>query len=149
MRSSRKEEEQRLQEEDIKDREDEEEQRRGSFPDLEEEDFLPPMRNFGNMEGEFKKPQLTCISEEEIADIHLGEKLLEELENMENITSCNKVENYLMLSVYEQNLIKVGCRAEQLLQAHILIGQEVQLPSSDWTRVTELSLLFIHNTSFQ
>ena len=26
------------------------------------------------------------------------------------------------------------CRGEQLLKTHTLIGQEVQLPSSDWTR---------------
>ena len=54
----------------------------------------------------FKKPELTCISEEGIADMDLPDKLLDELEFLDNITSCNKVENYLMLSEYEQNLIK-------------------------------------------
>ena len=32
--------------------------------------------------------------------------LLEELEMLDNITSCNVVDNYLMLDEYEQNLIK-------------------------------------------
>ena len=32
-------------------------------------------------------------------------------------------------------------RGERLLQTQIVIGQEVQLPSSDWTRATELYLL--------
>lgn len=36
----------------------------------------------------------------------LPDNLLEELEFMDGITSCNKVENYLMLSEYEQNLLK-------------------------------------------
>lgn len=53
---------------------------------------------------DFKKPELTCISEEGIADMNLPDNLLEELEFMDGITSCNKVENYLMLSEYEQNL---------------------------------------------
>ena len=34
--------------------------------------------------------------------------LLEELEMLEGITSCNNVDNYLMLDEYEQNLIKEG-----------------------------------------
>ena len=32
--------------------------------------------------------------------------MVEDLEYLDNITSCNKVENCLMLSEYEQNLIK-------------------------------------------
>ena len=36
----------------------------------------------------------------------LPDNILEELEYLDNITSCNKVENCLMLSEYEQNLIK-------------------------------------------
>ena len=31
-----------------------------------------------------------------------------------------------------------GYRGKRLLQTHTLIGQEVQLPSSDWTRATQL-----------
>jgi hypothetical protein len=50
--------------------------------------------------------ELPCIPEEGIADMDLPDNLLDELESMNNITSCNKVENYLMLSEYEQNLIK-------------------------------------------
>ena len=53
---------------------------------------------------DFKKPELTGISEEGIADMDLSDNLLDELEYLDNITSCNKVENYLMLSEYEQNL---------------------------------------------
>ena len=40
---------------------------------------------------DFKKPELTCISEEGIADMELPDNLLDELEILENITSCNKV----------------------------------------------------------
>jgi hypothetical protein len=40
---------------------------------------------------EGNKPDLTCISEEAIADINFPEKFLEELECLENLTSCNKV----------------------------------------------------------
>ncbi|XP_026319029.1 monocarboxylate transporter 2-like [Hyposmocoma kahamanoa] len=55
-------------------------------------------------------PELTCISEEGGLDLDLDleipEHLLEELEcGGDCITSCNKVENYLMLSEYENNLI--------------------------------------------
>ena len=35
----------------------------------------------------------------------------------------------------------LAARGERLLQAHTLIGQELQLPSSDWTRAT-LSSIF-------
>ncbi|CAH0720019.1 unnamed protein product, partial [Brenthis ino] len=55
-------------------------------------------------------PELTCISEEGGLDLDLDldipEHLLEELDcGGDCITSCNKVENYLMLSEYENNLI--------------------------------------------
>ena len=36
----------------------------------------------------------------------LPDNFLSELEYLDNITSCIKVENYLMLSEYEQNLTK-------------------------------------------
>ena len=36
----------------------------------------------------------------------LPDNILDELEYLDNITSCDKVENYLMLEEYEQNLIK-------------------------------------------
>ena len=36
---------------------------------------------------------------------------------------------------------KKESRGEQLLQTHVLIGQEVQLPSSDWRRAPDLNLL--------
>ncbi|XP_071051673.1 monocarboxylate transporter 12-like isoform X3 [Onthophagus taurus] len=52
------------------------------------------------------KPELTCISEEGIADMDLPDNLLDDLDYIGDcITSCNKVENYLMLSEFENNLI--------------------------------------------
>jgi len=42
---------------------------------------------------------------------------------------------------------ELGSRGEQLLQTQILIGQAVLLPSSDWTRATELYLLSNQNIS--
>ncbi|CAH0752638.1 unnamed protein product [Diatraea saccharalis] len=55
-------------------------------------------------------PELTCISEEGGLDLDLDldipEHLLDDLDCAGDcITSCNKVENYLMLSEYENNLI--------------------------------------------
>ena len=43
--------------------------------------------------ADLKKPELTCISEEGIADMDLPDNILEELEYLDNITSCNKVNN--------------------------------------------------------
>ena len=87
-----------------------EDERRGSLPDVEEDDFLQPgterSQLFYDDIMDFKKPELTCISEEGIADMEIPDNLFAELEILENITSCNKVENYLMLSEYEQNLSK-------------------------------------------
>lgn len=55
------------------------------------------------------KPELTCISEEGIADMDLPDHLLDELEYLGDcITSCDKVENYLMMSEYENNLVKIN-----------------------------------------
>ncbi|XP_014292122.1 monocarboxylate transporter 2 [Halyomorpha halys] len=52
------------------------------------------------------KPELTCISEEGIADMDLPDNILDDLDLIGDcITSCNKVENYLMLSEFENNLI--------------------------------------------
>lgn len=51
------------------------------------------------------KPELTCISEEGIADMDLPDNLLDDFDYAGDcITSCNKVENYLMLSELENNL---------------------------------------------
>lgn len=56
--------------------------------------------------GPDDKPELTCISEEGIADMDLPDNLLDDLDYIGDcITSCNKVENYLMLSEFENNLI--------------------------------------------
>ena len=38
-------------------------------------------------------------------------------------------------------------RGERLLQTHILSGQDVQIPSSDWTRATALYILSDLNMS--
>lgn len=59
-----------------------------------------------NMIISTEKPELTCISEEGIADMDLPDNLLDDLDYIGDcITSCNKVENYLMLSEFENNLI--------------------------------------------
>ncbi|XP_042206024.1 monocarboxylate transporter 12-like isoform X2 [Homarus americanus] len=55
------------------------------------------------------KPELTCISEEGIADMDIPDHLLEDLEYLGDcITSCDKVENYLLMSEYENNLVKTN-----------------------------------------
>jgi len=86
-------------------------ERRPSFPG--EEDWVPTGGFLGpgdSLEdlGFLKKAEkeLTHFSEEGIADMDIPDHLLEELDFLDNITSCDKVENYLMLSEYEQNLIK-------------------------------------------
>lgn len=59
-----------------------------------------------NIVGSNDKPELTCISEEGIADMDLPDNILDDLDYIGDcITSCNKVENYLMLSEFENNLI--------------------------------------------
>ena len=83
-------------------------ERKVSFPD---DDLLQPlafMTAANSLEDliDLKKPELTHFSEEGIADMDIPDNLLDELEYLDNITSCDKVENYLMLSEYEQNLIK-------------------------------------------
>lgn len=51
------------------------------------------------------KPELTCISEEGIADMDLPDNIFDDFDIIGDcITSCNKVENYLMLSEFENNL---------------------------------------------
>merc|ERR1719245_2550128 len=54
------------------------------------------------------KQEISLFSEEEgIADMDMPDHLfIDELEFLDNITSCDKVENCVMLSEYEQNLIK-------------------------------------------
>ena len=84
--------------------------RRNSLPDIEEDDFVPQIeeRNklFMSLDDDdddvldFKKPELTCISEEGIADMEIADNLLDELEILENITSCNKVCDTCLQSIY-------------------------------------------------
>lgn len=67
----------------------------------------------GAMNG-LEKPELTCISEEGIADMDIPDNLLDELDYVGDcITSCNKVENYLMLSEFENNLSVNGADTDE------------------------------------
>lgn len=85
--------------------------RRNSFSD--QDDILPPVSLLSHQRSfvyddmiDLKKPELTIYSEEGIADMDLPDNILfDDLDYLDNITSCNKVENCLMLSEYEQNLI--------------------------------------------
>ncbi|XP_073969876.1 monocarboxylate transporter 10 isoform X2 [Rhodnius prolixus] len=71
-------------------------------PEAEEVVVVEPAQP-GTVPG---KPELTCISEEGIADMDLPDNILDDLDYIGDcITSCNKVENYLMLSEFENNLI--------------------------------------------
>ena len=92
---------------------DEIELRRNSFSD--QDDILPPVSLLSHQRSfvyddigiDLKKPELTLYSEEGIADMDLPDNILfDDIDYLDNITSCNKVENCLMLSEYEQNLIK-------------------------------------------
>ena len=88
-------------------------ERKLSFTD--QDDVMPPVAllshqrsfTYDDLIDIKNKPELTMFSEEGIADMDLPDHLfIEELEYLDNITSCNKVENCVMLSEYEQNLIK-------------------------------------------
>ncbi len=82
--------------------------RRLSFTD--QDDYISPFGLLSQKQAVLEnhdKQELTLFSEEGIADMYLPDDILiQELEFLDNITSCNKVENCLMLSEYEQNLIK-------------------------------------------
>jgi len=88
--------------------------RRLSFTEEEEEeeDVLPEMVLLSNHElfnkiEEENNEELSIMSEEGLPGIDLQEQLLlGELCLLDNITSCDVVDNYLMLDEYEQNLIK-------------------------------------------
>jgi len=90
--------------------EEEGEEEEEELPDVDD-DFLPPLTlhtqqrsvTYGDL-VDGQRPNLACISEEAMEDINFPEKFLEELECLENITSCNKVENYLLFSEFEENL---------------------------------------------
>ena len=91
--------------------------RKLSFSD--QDDVLPPVsllsqqRSFiyddliDSLKNAEQENSIFSEGEEGIADMELPAHLLiEELEYLDNITSCDKVENCVMLSEYEQNLIK-------------------------------------------
>ena len=85
----------------------------------EQDDVLPPVSLLSHQRSfvyddliddlNIGKPEISIFSEGEegIADMDLPDHLfIDELEYLDNITSCDKVENCVMLSEYEQNLIK-------------------------------------------
>lgn len=67
-----------------------------------------------------EKPELTCISEEGIADMDLPDNIFDDFDIIGDcITSCNKVENYLMLSEFENNLnVKIPNPNDRAKQQH-------------------------------
>ena len=87
-------------------------ERQNSFTD--QDDILPPVSLLSHQRSfiyddliDFNNPELSIYSEEGIGDMDLPENIYyDDLDYLDNITSCNKVENCLMLSEYEQNLIK-------------------------------------------
>jgi len=87
-------------------------ERKNSFTD--QDDILPPVSLLSHQRSfifddviDLKNLEHSIYSEEGIADMDLPDNLLlEELDYLDNITSCNKVENCVLMSEYEQNLIK-------------------------------------------
>ena len=57
------------------------------------------------------------------------------------------MENAWLVIFYISDVLVVQARGGRLLQTHTLIGQEVQLSSSDWTTATEFYLLSNQSTS--
>ncbi|KAF0299794.1 Monocarboxylate transporter 2 [Amphibalanus amphitrite] len=103
--------------------------RADSLPDVDERvlNLLKQRVAAVNSSHELRKQELTCISEEGIADMDLPDALFEDIELELNllqgdITSCNKVENYLVLSEYENNLI-----AEQPTDRRPAVGRRRSL----------------------
>ena len=86
-------------------------ERRVSFP--AEDDmiggFLGPGDSLEDLEFLAKKSEkeLTHFSEEGIADMDIPDHLLEELDFLDNITSCDKVENIIIIIIIIILKIKV------------------------------------------
>lgn len=83
--------------------------RRNSFSD--QDDILPPVsllsRQRSFIYDDFVEVASVYSEEGVGGDMDLPDNILfDDLDFLDNITSCNKVENCLMLSEYEQNLIK-------------------------------------------
>ena len=73
-------------------------ERRGSFPEEEdEEELLVAGVSFHNVEEGVEMGEL---------EYEMCEEMEDQLVMVDNITSCNVVDNYLMLDEYEQNLSK-------------------------------------------
>lgn len=98
-----------------------------SLEDLDEDD-----------DHDLKLPEHSHFSEEGIADMFVPDDILDELEYLDNITSCDKVENYLMLSEYEQNLIKE-------IEGPPLIGRKAR----KWSLVRQASSLLQNAGGFE
>ena len=81
--------------------------------------------------------------------------LLEELELLDNITSCNVVDNYLMLDEYEQNLCKehetptsVASSVTRRLRKWSLVRQGSSLVQEASTRKRSVNNNVMAGTSF-
>ena len=104
--------------------------------DIDPPGYLTPVNSLEDLEdddddNDLKMPELSHFSEEGIADMFVPDDILDELEYLDNITSCDKVENYLMLSEYEQNLIKE-------IEGPPIIGKRAR----KWSLVRQASSLF-------
>ena len=86
-------------------------ERRVSFP--AEDDmiggFLGPGDSLEDLEFLAKKSEkeLTHFSEEGIADMDIPDHLLEELDFLDNITSCDKVENIIIIVIIIIIILKI------------------------------------------
>ncbi|GAB6027121.1 hypothetical protein CHUAL_013854 [Chamberlinius hualienensis] len=88
--------------------------RRSSLPEADLDETLTCTITANRRLSDLKRLELTCISEEGLADNILDE--LDFLAYADCMTSCDQVENYLMLSEYENNLNKtneVNCNGLQ------------------------------------
>ena len=90
-------------------------ERRPSFPeDEDEEELLVGGVSFQKLEENGELGELEYDMMGDMED-HL------EYEMIDNITSCNVVDNYLMLDEYEQNLCKVNFMLTQIKFLHLTL----------------------------
>jgi len=82
--------------------------RKLSFTEDEDEgELLPALALLAHQQSLIDLIEQQQNAEDEDEDMDIPDKgLLDELEMLDNITSCNVVDNYLMLDEYEQNLLK-------------------------------------------
>ncbi len=87
-------------------------ERQNSFTD--QDDMMPPVSLLSHQRSflyddllDLNNPELSIYSEEGIADMDLPDAILfEEFDYLDNITSCNKVENCLMLMGRKWSLLR-------------------------------------------